>query len=74
MSATSGFWRITLLLNHIFAGEEYNRLKIFLEEMSDQTKDITHENVAYYHVEYCTQNKIKVNESKIDNYIECMQQ
>ena len=42
--------------------------------MSDQTIETTHENFAYYHVEYCKQNKTKVNESKIDNYIERMQQ
>ena len=57
-----------------FTGEGYNRLKIFLEEMSDQTIVITLFNVAYYYVCYCKQNKIKVNESKIDNYIDRMQQ
>ena len=62
------------VMNHIFfTGDDYNRLKIFLEEMSDQTIEITPENIAYYYVEYCKQNKIKVNESKIDNYIERMQ-
>ena len=55
-------------------GEEYNKLKIFLEEMSDQTTEITPFNVAYYYVYYYKQNKIKVNESKIDNYIDRMQQ
>ena len=60
--------------SYLFTGEEYNRLKIFLEEMSDQTIEITHKNISYYYVEYCRQNKIKVNESKIDNYIERMQQ
>ena len=42
--------------------------------MSDQTTEITPYNVAFYFVEYCKQNKIKVNESKIDNYIERLQQ
>ena len=42
--------------------------------MSDQTIEITHFNVAYYYVYYYKQNKIKVNESKIDNYTERMQQ
>ena len=42
--------------------------------MSDQTIEITPFNVAYYYVYYCKQNKIKVNESKIDNYIDRMQQ
>ena len=42
--------------------------------MSDQTIEITPFNVAYYYVHYCKQNKIKVNESKIDNYVERMQQ
>ena len=42
--------------------------------MSDQTIEITPYNIAFYYVEYCKQNKIKVNESKIDNYIERMQQ
>ena len=49
-------------------------MKIFLEEMSDQTIEITPFNVAFYYVYYCKQNKIKVNESKIDNYIDRMQQ
>ena len=42
--------------------------------MSDQTIEITPFNEAYYYVYYCKQNKIKVNESKIDNYIDRMQQ
>ena len=57
-----------------FTGDEYNRLKIFLEEMSDQTIEITPLNIAYYYVFYCTQNNIRVNESKIDNYVQRMQQ
>ena len=75
VSATSGVRRTMLLLKVIFfSGEEYNKLKVFLEEMSDQTIDITPYNVAFYYVEYCKQNEIKVNESKIDNYIEKIQQ
>ena len=50
------------------------KIKVFLEEMSDQTIEITPYNVAFYYVEYCKQNKIKVNEFKQDNYIEKMQQ
>ena len=60
--------------SYFFTGEEYNKLKIFLEAMSNQTIEITPFNVAYYFVHYCKQNKIKVNESKIDNYVERMQQ
>ena len=60
--------------SYFFTGEEYNKFKIFLENMSDQTIEITPFNVAYYYVYYCKQNKIKVNESKIDNYIDRMQQ
>ena len=60
--------------SYFFTGEEYNKLKIFLEDMSDQTIEITPFNVAYYYVYYCKQNKIKVIESKIDNYVERMQQ
>ena len=60
--------------SYFFTGEEYNKLKVFLEDMSDQTIEITPFNVAYYYVFYCKQNKIKVNESKIDNYVERMQQ
>ena len=60
--------------SYFFTGDEYNRLKIFLEEMSDQTIEITPLNIAYYYVAYCKQNNIKVNESKIDNYVERMQQ
>ena len=46
-------------------------MKIFLEEMSDYWNN---QNVAFYYVYYCKQNKIRVNESKIDNYMERMQQ
>ena len=60
--------------SYFFTGDEYNRLKIFLDEMSDQTIEITPLNIAYYYVPYCKQNNIKVNESKIDNYVERMQQ
>ena len=60
--------------SYFFTGEEYNKLKVFLEEMSDQTIEITPFNIALYYVYYCKQNKIKVNESKIDNYVERMQQ
>ena len=60
--------------SYCFTGEEYNKLKIFLEDMSDQTIEITPFKVAYYYVYFCKQNKIKVNESKIDNYVERMQQ
>ena len=60
--------------SYFFTGEEYNKLKIFLEDMSDQTIEITPFIVAYYYVYYCKQHKIKVNESKIDNYIDRMQQ
>ena len=59
--------------NYFFTGDEYNRLKIFIEEMSDQTIEITPLNIAYYYVAYCKQNNIRVNESKIDNYVERMQ-
>ena len=41
--------------------------------MTDQTIEITPYNVAFFNEEYCKQ-KIKVNESKIDNYVERMQQ
>ena len=60
--------------SYFFSGEEYNKLKVFLEEMSDQTIEITPYNIAFYYLFYCKQNKIKVNESKIDNYVERMQQ
>ena len=59
--------------SYFFTGEVYNRLKIILEEMSDQTIEITPFNVAYFCVIHCKQNIIKVNESKVDNYIERMQ-
>ena len=49
-------------------------MKLFSEEMSDQTIEITPFNVAYYYVAFCKQNKIKVNERKIDNYIQTMKQ
>ena len=41
--------------------------------MSDQTIEITPFNVAYFCVYHCKQNIIKMNESKVDNYIERMQ-
>ena len=47
--------------SYFFTGDEYNRLKIFLEEMSDQTIGITPLNIAYYYVAYCKQNNIRVN-------------
>ena len=59
--------------SYFFTGDEYNRLKIFSEELSDQTIEITPLNIAYYYVAYCKQNNIRVNESKIDNYVERMQ-
>ena len=59
--------------SYFFTGDKYNKLKIFLEAMSDQTIEITPHNIAYYYVAYCKQNNIKVNESKIDNYVERMQ-
>ena len=59
--------------SYFFTGDEYNKLKIFLEAMSDQTIEITPHNIAYYYVFYCKQNNIKVNESKIDNYVQRMQ-
>ena len=46
--------------------------------MSDQTIEIPPYNVAFYCVNkikvYCKQNKTKVNDTKIDNYTERMQQ
>ena len=63
-----------LLMKVFFHCEEYNKLKVFLEEMSDQTIEITPFNIAFYYVYYCKQIKIKVYESKIDNYVERMQQ
>ena len=59
--------------SYFFSGEEYNKVKVFLEEMSDLTFEITPYNIAFYYVYYCKQNKIKVNESKTDNYVERMQ-
>ena len=42
--------------------------------MSDQTIEITPYNIPFYFVFYCKQNETKVNESKIENYVERMQQ
>ena len=42
--------------------------------MSDQTIEITSYNIAFHYVYYCKQNKIEVNKSKIDNYVERIQQ
>ena len=42
--------------------------------MSDQTIEITPFNVAYNYVYYCKQNEIKVNEPKINIFIERMLQ
>ena len=36
--------------NYFFRGEEYNKMKLFLEEMSDQTIEITQYKIAYYYV------------------------
>ena len=43
--------------SYFFSGEENNKLKVFLEEMSDQTIEITPYNIAFYYVYYCKQNK-----------------
>ena len=76
-SSKRGKWgpeQLVAYESYFFTGDEYNRLKVSLEEMSDQTIEITPLNVAYYYVAYCKQNNIKVNESKIDNYVQRMQQ
>ena len=59
---------------YFFTGDEYNRMKVFLEGMSDLTIEITPHSIACYYVAYCKQSKIEVNDSKIDNYVERMQQ
>ena len=41
--------------------------------MTHQTREITPLNNAFF-VAYCKQNKIKVNEAKIENYVVQMQQ
>ena len=65
----------TLLMKVIFlSGEENNKLKVSLGEISDQTIEITPYTVAFYYVYYCKRNKIKVSESMIDNYVERVQQ
>ena len=58
--------------SYYFTGDDSNRLKTFLGEMLNQIKEINHENFALFSVEYGKQNKI--NEFKIDNYIDRMQQ
>ena len=45
--------------SYFFNGEEYNKLKVFLEKMSDQTIEITPYNIVFYYVFYCKQNKNK---------------
>ena len=60
--------------SYLFTGDDYDNLKFFLEEMSDRAIGITHESIAFYYAEYRKQNIMKVNESKIDNYTERMQQ
>ena len=60
--------------SYFFTDGDYPKLKILLKERSDQTIEIINEDIAYYHVEFCKQNKIKVNETKIDTFIERMQQ
>ena len=74
VNAISRVWEIMLLIKVIcFTREEYNTMKIFLVEMSDQTREIRLYIVAFFNKAYCKQNK-KVNESNIDNYVERMQQ
>ena len=53
--------------SYSFSDEEYNKMKLFSSEMSDQTIEITPYKVAYYYVADCKQNKVKVKECKIDN-------
>ena len=38
--------------------------------MSGQEIEINHQNVAFYFVVYCLQNKILVNTAKINNYLD----
>ena len=71
VGATSGLRCLSKLF---FTGEEYNKMKFFLEKMSDQTIEITQYSIACYYVYYCKHNEIKVEESKIENYVERMQQ
>ena len=60
---------------HKWGPEDYVKYEsYFFTDKSDQTIEITPFIVAYYYVYYCKQNKIKVNESKIGNYIDRMQQ
>ena len=40
----SGVLKSTYVMNLFFTGDEYNRLKIFLEEMPYKIIEITHEN------------------------------
>ena len=54
--------------SYFFVGEDYNNIRLFLEEMSGQTIRITPKNIAFYYVIYCKQNNILVNEEKVSTY------
>ena len=61
------------LINHksyFFTGNDFNTVKSFLEHHSGQEIEINHQNVAFYFVVYCLQNKILVNTAKINNYFD----
>ena len=47
VGATNGTLNVMLLIKVISSGEEYNKLKVFLEEMSDQTIEITSYNIVF---------------------------
>ena len=56
--------------SYFFKDQEFDQLKLFLEHHSGQEIEITYQNVAFYFVAYCLQNKIEVNCSKINNYFD----
>ena len=55
--------------SYFFTGDLYNEMKLFLEQESGQTIEITPQNIAFYYVVYCLQNGINVNVSKVSQYL-----
>ena len=54
--------------SYFFKGETFNKLKLFLEEESNRTINITEESIAFYFVVWCIQHNLNPNLSKVKYY------
>ena len=56
--------------SYFFKGETFNKLKLFLEEESNRTINITEESIAFYFVVWCIQHNLNPNLSKVKYYFD----